>query len=183
MTIDAHLESPPLPRRRRADETPLPGCEERRRLRRTWNLSEAQVAAAFGVTVATVRSWESGRTSPNGRRREAYSAFLRGLAQAASARAARPPVPRPEAATRRSPSPDVTTVLRPRSPRAPGYQAPPVPAPTPPKPASAVRVLSVSPPRDPVSPVRWRRWHLAAASAGVWAAALHLVLTCPPPHL
>ncbi|MER8235762.1 helix-turn-helix domain-containing protein [Streptomyces sp. NPDC094049] len=91
MTIDAHTEPLPRLRRRRTGAGALPAPDERRRLRQTWQLSERQVAEAFGVTVTTVRSWESGRTSPNGRRGEAYSAFLRGLGQAEDARTARVP--------------------------------------------------------------------------------------------
>lgn len=57
----------------------LPCPAERRRLREAWGLSTGQLAAAFGITPATVRSWESGRTSPTGRRRVAYARFLLGL--------------------------------------------------------------------------------------------------------
>ncbi|MFJ2396172.1 RNA polymerase sigma factor [Streptomyces sp. NPDC087843] len=56
--------------------TPLPGREERRRLREAKSLSHADIAAAVGVTAATVRSWESGRTTPCGREREAYAELL-----------------------------------------------------------------------------------------------------------
>ncbi|MFF7254465.1 helix-turn-helix domain-containing protein [Streptomyces microflavus] len=57
----------------------LPSPAERRRLREARGLSTGQLAAAFGITPATVRSWESGRTSPTGRRRVAYARFLLGL--------------------------------------------------------------------------------------------------------
>ncbi|WP_326658499.1 helix-turn-helix domain-containing protein [Streptomyces sp. NBC_00385] len=55
---------------------PLPSPKERRRLREAKSLSEAQVAAAVGVTRATVRAWETGRTSPRGRKREVYARLI-----------------------------------------------------------------------------------------------------------
>lgn len=54
----------------------LPSPKERRRLREARALSEDQVAEALGVTRATVRSWETGRTKPRGRKREAYVKLL-----------------------------------------------------------------------------------------------------------
>ncbi|MFF3172999.1 helix-turn-helix domain-containing protein [Streptomyces sp. NPDC057900] len=75
---------------------PLPSPKERRRLREAKSLSEEQVAAAMGVTRATVRSWETGRTSPRGRKREAYARLI-GTADAAPAPASAstptPPAP------------------------------------------------------------------------------------------
>ncbi|MFJ8009692.1 helix-turn-helix domain-containing protein [Streptomyces fagopyri] len=56
--------------------TPLPGREERRRLREARSLSHADIAAEVGVTAAVVRSWESGRTTPCGRERDAYARLL-----------------------------------------------------------------------------------------------------------
>ncbi|MFG2991466.1 RNA polymerase sigma factor [Streptomyces sp. NPDC048257] len=61
-------------------ELSLPAPKERRRLREAAELTHDEVAAAVGVTAATVRSWESGRTAPRGRKREAYTRFLAGLA-------------------------------------------------------------------------------------------------------
>ncbi|MFG2403480.1 helix-turn-helix domain-containing protein [Streptomyces brevispora] len=55
---------------------PLPPPKELRRLREAKSLSEEQVAAAVGVTRATVRAWETGRTSPRGRKREAYARLI-----------------------------------------------------------------------------------------------------------
>ncbi|MET7642840.1 helix-turn-helix domain-containing protein [Streptomyces sp. NPDC005426] len=55
---------------------PLPSPKERRRLREAKSLSEEQVAAAVGVTRATVRAWETGRTSPRGRKREVYARLI-----------------------------------------------------------------------------------------------------------
>ncbi|MFI9492660.1 helix-turn-helix domain-containing protein [Streptomyces halstedii] len=55
---------------------PLPSPKERRRLREARQLTEEQVATAVGVTPATVRAWETGRTSPRGRRRAAYAKVI-----------------------------------------------------------------------------------------------------------
>ncbi|WP_030763153.1 MULTISPECIES: helix-turn-helix domain-containing protein [unclassified Streptomyces] len=61
-------------------ELSLPAPKERRRLREAAELTHDEVAAAVGVTAATVRSWESGRTAPRGRKREVYTQFLACLA-------------------------------------------------------------------------------------------------------
>ncbi|MFG1669798.1 helix-turn-helix domain-containing protein [Streptomyces sp. Y7] len=58
----------------------LPPPEERRRLREAASLTQAQVAERVGVSRETVRAWESGRTTPRGRRREAYAQLLRTVA-------------------------------------------------------------------------------------------------------
>ncbi|MGR4883077.1 helix-turn-helix domain-containing protein [Streptomyces sp. LARHCF249] len=63
----------------------LPAPKERRRLREAAQLTPEQVASAVGVTTTTVRSWESGRTHPRGRKRALYADFLAGLAAPASA--------------------------------------------------------------------------------------------------
>ncbi|MGW5866024.1 sigma factor-like helix-turn-helix DNA-binding protein [Streptomyces sp. NPDC055239] len=60
--------------------TPLPSPKERRRLREAKSLSQADIAARVGVTRETVRSWESGRSAPRGRRREVYTRLLAELA-------------------------------------------------------------------------------------------------------
>ncbi|MFC9247321.1 helix-turn-helix domain-containing protein [Streptomyces sp. NPDC057136] len=108
-----------------AATTPLPSPKERRRLREEQSLSEGQVAAAVGVTRATVRSWETGRTSPKGRKREAYARLIgsAGKPQPAAERPAAPadrtrpsaPNARPKTAAERAarPSPPPTV---PRSP-------------------------------------------------------------------
>ncbi|MFJ9429104.1 sigma factor-like helix-turn-helix DNA-binding protein [Streptomyces sp. NPDC101490] len=59
-----------------ASAVTLPTPKERRRLREALALSEEQVAEAVGVTKATVRSWETGRSSPRGRKRETYARLL-----------------------------------------------------------------------------------------------------------
>ncbi|MFG2228393.1 helix-turn-helix domain-containing protein [Streptomyces sp. NPDC048723] len=61
-------------------ELSLPAPKERRRLREAAELTHDEVAAAVGVTAATIRSWESGRTAPRGRTRELYTQLLARLA-------------------------------------------------------------------------------------------------------
>ncbi|MGW5987315.1 helix-turn-helix domain-containing protein [Streptomyces anulatus] len=79
----------------------LPSPKERRRLREAKSLSEDQVAAAVGVTRATVRSWETGRTSPRGRKRALYAKLIAPepevLATTAPAAAMTAPTPVPTA--------------------------------------------------------------------------------------
>ncbi|MFJ7270261.1 helix-turn-helix domain-containing protein [Streptomyces sp. NPDC099050] len=65
-------------------ELGLPTPKERRRLREAADLTYEEVAAAVGVTSNTVRSWETGRTHPRGRKLEAYSKLLTRLAADAS---------------------------------------------------------------------------------------------------
>ncbi|MFE3585529.1 helix-turn-helix domain-containing protein [Streptomyces vinaceus] len=78
------------------EEPRLPSPKERRRLREAAGLSFEAVATAVGVRANTVRSWEAARTSPRGRKREAYAAFLRSLASApAPAPAPAPAAPTP----------------------------------------------------------------------------------------
>ncbi|WP_327184686.1 helix-turn-helix domain-containing protein [Streptomyces sp. NBC_01334] len=55
---------------------PLPPPKLRRHLREAASLTQDQVAERVGVTRETVRAWESGRTTPRGRRREAYAQLL-----------------------------------------------------------------------------------------------------------
>ncbi|MFF9050031.1 helix-turn-helix domain-containing protein [Streptomyces erythrochromogenes] len=140
------------PSARRAAGLPEPG--ERRRLREQWGLTTRQVAVAFGVTPATVRSWECGRTAPRGGRREAYRRFLAGLAQhnavdVPGSAGARPAAPVP----RKVVPPEVV----------PRKAVPP------------------SPPSPP-PPGRVRRLRVLGAAACAWSlAALWVILTCPPP--
>ncbi|MFJ3227803.1 helix-turn-helix domain-containing protein [Streptomyces sp. NPDC086783] len=56
--------------------TPLPSPKRRRRLREAAGLTQAQIAARMGVSRETVRAWESGRSAPRGRKREAYAKLL-----------------------------------------------------------------------------------------------------------
>ncbi|WP_157872221.1 helix-turn-helix transcriptional regulator, partial [Streptomyces silaceus] len=74
-------QSPPVP---------LPSPKERRRLREAKSLSQADLAAKVGVTRETVRSWETGRTNPRGRKREAYAKLLNAIA---AEKTAEEPVP------------------------------------------------------------------------------------------
>ncbi|MEU3199153.1 helix-turn-helix domain-containing protein [Streptomyces sp. NPDC006996] len=69
----------------RSPAAPLPPPGERRRLREAGALTRAQLAARVGVRPETVRSWESGRSTPRGRNREAYAKLLAGVARPAEA--------------------------------------------------------------------------------------------------
>ncbi|MGW0754436.1 helix-turn-helix domain-containing protein [Streptomyces sp. NPDC002587] len=110
----------------RGSELHLPAPKERRRLREAADLTHEQVAAAVGVTVTTVRSWEAGRTDPRGRKREAYATFLTGLAEPSQ------DAPSPEAEGSTSADPD------PPSPAASGAEADPAMTPAAPVPAVVV---------------------------------------------
>jgi DNA-directed RNA polymerase specialized sigma24 family protein len=74
---------------------PLPPPEERRRLREAGALRQAQVAARVGVSHETVRAWETGRTTPRGRTREAYASLLAELATSAADSPGEPGAPAP----------------------------------------------------------------------------------------
>lgn len=173
---------------RRSDgKAPLPAPEERARLRRAWQLTDEQVAASFGVTTATVRSWESGRTTPTGLRRAAYAAFLSGLSQGlapAAAGTAAPPVavhPTRRAARRRPRRPADRPQARPaRRHGPPTLSATPEVAPGR-APVSVALPVGAGP--DPVTPARRRRLRIMAAAACAWTVFLHLMITSPPPHL
>ncbi|MGW0395557.1 helix-turn-helix domain-containing protein [Streptomyces sp. NPDC003042] len=83
-------------------ELGLPSPKERRKLREAGELTHEEVAAAMGVAVSTVRSWETGRTRPRGKKREAYGKFLARLADPdayADADAAADPTAEAEAGT------------------------------------------------------------------------------------
>ncbi|MGW2300997.1 sigma factor-like helix-turn-helix DNA-binding protein [Streptomyces sp. NPDC001809] len=151
-----------------ASSATLPTPKERRRLREALALSEEQVAEAMGVTKATVRAWETGRSAPRGRKREAYAKLL------GTSGPGDPPT-RPTAPSPPSPSaaPTAPTAAdgadhpaEPRSgppspvrPQAPAKDRPQVPAmdrPQPPAPAPAAHVRpkpaakrAAKPPRAP----------------------------------
>lgn len=55
---------------------PLPPPGERRRLRESLSLTQAQVAERVGVSRETVRAWENGRTTPRGRKAQTYASLL-----------------------------------------------------------------------------------------------------------
>lgn len=95
----------------RSPATPLPPPKARRRLRETAALTQAQLAARVGVTRETVRAWESGRTTPRGRKREAYAKLLNTLAEEATARRSKPePAASPEPAPQPAAVPVVVAV-------------------------------------------------------------------------
>ncbi|MGC3004463.1 helix-turn-helix domain-containing protein, partial [Streptomyces sp. G35A] len=134
----------------RRPATPLPPPAERRRLREAALLTPVQLAARLGVEPGTVRAWESGRTTPRGRRREAYAKLLTTLAEPAG-RSAPPEAGSPAARHRRPGTPVVTVGPEKRGPR--GRRAPVAPessaftqAPPPPPPPPP------SSPRPPASP-------------------------------
>ncbi|MEU0245764.1 sigma factor-like helix-turn-helix DNA-binding protein [Streptomyces sp. NPDC006235] len=58
---------------------PLPPPKERRRLREAASLTRAQLASRLGVTSETVRGWETGRSTPRGRKGEKYAKLLNSL--------------------------------------------------------------------------------------------------------
>ncbi|WP_030233489.1 MULTISPECIES: helix-turn-helix domain-containing protein [unclassified Streptomyces] len=62
---------------------PLPPPEERRRLREAASLTRAQLASRVGVSSETVRGWETGRSTPRGRRAEKYAKLLDSLSRPA----------------------------------------------------------------------------------------------------
>jgi DNA-directed RNA polymerase specialized sigma24 family protein/DNA-binding XRE family transcriptional regulator len=61
--------------------SPLPPPPERRRLREASSLTQIQLATRLGIPSRTVNSWETGRTTPRGRRRKAYVALLSELSR------------------------------------------------------------------------------------------------------
>ncbi|MFE9754688.1 helix-turn-helix domain-containing protein [Streptomyces microflavus] len=181
----------------------LPCPAERRRLREAWGLSTGQLAAAFGITPATVRSWESGRTSPTGRRRVAYARFLLGLSltQQLPDTGGRDGTRATERAFGRGPA-----VPEPRGSRSPAVPVSPPHAPEPVRHATpaagraahttpaagqaahttppAGRPAHTFPPRvrrsvDRVSAGRRRRLRYAVCAWGAWALALYVLFTMP----
>ncbi|MEU3577000.1 helix-turn-helix domain-containing protein [Streptomyces globisporus] len=115
---------------------PLPSPKERRRLREAKSLSEEEVAAAVGVTRATVRSWETGRTSPRGRKRALYAKLI------APEPAVKPPVVTAEAAAVVATSAAADLPEAPPLPEAPSPAAPP--SDPPPAPMSDPRTGAVA---------------------------------------
>ncbi|MFJ9685585.1 helix-turn-helix domain-containing protein [Streptomyces bacillaris] len=135
---------------------PLPSPKERRRLREARSLSEEQVAEAVGVTRATVRSWETGRTSPRGRKRALYAKLLAPDPASASAGAQAPAPAGAQASAstsaaepRQRPTPASAPATAPKAPPPPPPTAPSLAAPAPePVPAVAAPV-SPPPPSGP----------------------------------
>ncbi|MFE3826295.1 sigma factor-like helix-turn-helix DNA-binding protein [Streptomyces sp. NPDC059092] len=73
-------QSTPRPGPADAADSALPAPKERRRLREARAMTEKQAATAVGVSRATIRSWETGRTTPRGRKGEVYAKLLAGIA-------------------------------------------------------------------------------------------------------
>ncbi|MEV7460468.1 helix-turn-helix domain-containing protein [Streptomyces rubiginosohelvolus] len=106
---------------------PLPSPKERRRLREAKSLSEKEVAAAVGVTRATVRSWETGRASPRGRKRALYAKLI-APEPAVKPPAVKPSVVKPPAVTPEAGAAAVPEAAAAAVPEAPDLPvAPPVP--------------------------------------------------------
>ncbi|NEB05082.1 helix-turn-helix domain-containing protein [Streptomyces sp. SID13726] len=170
--------------RRRDGKAPLPGPDERVRLRQSWRLSEEQLAQAFGVSAATVRSWERGRTSPAGARRAAYAAFLSGLSHGLLPAPADTATPAADTRPSRRPRrPSAAPAVRPLPVTGPGDRAVHRAAPVLPGRAAVARGLPVGAGPDPVAPARLRRFRLVCAATGLWIAVGHLMATAPPTHL
>ncbi|MGW2177401.1 sigma factor-like helix-turn-helix DNA-binding protein [Streptomyces sp. NPDC001732] len=139
---------------------PLPSPKERRRLREAKSLSEEQVATAVGVTRATVRSWETGRSTPRGRKREVYARLIDG---GRTGPQATPPNSRtktatantrPKAAAKRAARPTSPTTVA-RLPRSvvstkPGPSA--QPSPRPPNPVEATGSTAMAPTEPGTTP-------------------------------
>ncbi|MFF2780111.1 helix-turn-helix domain-containing protein [Streptomyces sp. NPDC058052] len=131
----------------------LPTPKERRRLREALALSEEQVAEAMGVTKATVKAWETGRSSPRGRKRETYAKLLAGP----PADQERPP-DRERARDRDQAAPDTAQAAAPApaaaqapapAPAASPKAAAPTPAPTANVRPKAAAKRAARPPRAP----------------------------------
>ncbi|MFE2296352.1 helix-turn-helix domain-containing protein [Streptomyces sp. NPDC059452] len=131
---------------------PLPSPKERRRLREAKSLSEEQVAAAVGVTRATVRSWETGRTSPRGRKRTLYAKLI--APDPEPAPAARPEaVERTERKERKEPPPEAVRATEQKEPSPEALpateQKEPSPEPALPSAPASTRPAQESPPPAP----------------------------------
>ncbi|MFG2624178.1 sigma factor-like helix-turn-helix DNA-binding protein [Streptomyces sp. NPDC048473] len=120
---------------------PLPSPKERRRLREANSLSEEQVATVVGVAQATVQSWETGRATPRGRKREAYARLISG---GRTGPEATPPNTRiKSAAPNIRPKAAVKRAARPATPTTVARSSKPV--------ASTKPVTSTKPPSRPLS--------------------------------
>ncbi|MGX1271889.1 helix-turn-helix domain-containing protein [Streptomyces phaeoluteigriseus] len=126
-------------------DTPLPPPKERRRLREKGSLTQAQLAARLGVSRETVRAWETGRSTPSGRRKESYGKLLASLAATPSAEARGPQ--EPDGDSKLTVSLSKTEKPKPATPTAAPAQAPtatlaaPAPASAAPTPAQAFDAL------------------------------------------
>ncbi|MET9820762.1 helix-turn-helix domain-containing protein [Streptomyces sp. NPDC006349] len=112
----------------RGPATPLPPPRERRRLRETAALTQAQLGTRVGVAPGTVRAWESGRTTPRGRKREAYAKLLATLAgEDPAGRATRAPEEEPDSGPVREAEPETTPETHAQPHPQPGPEAKPRP--------------------------------------------------------
>ncbi|WP_037666399.1 helix-turn-helix domain-containing protein, partial [Streptomyces lividans] len=108
----------------RGPATPLPPPKERRRLRESAALTQPQLATQVGVAPGTVRAWESGRTTPRGRKREAYAKLLKTLAEEEAAQAqAQAPEQEPKPEAEPQPQPELEPQPQPQPVAAPGPTA------------------------------------------------------------
>ncbi|MFE7480113.1 helix-turn-helix domain-containing protein [Streptomyces sp. NPDC057552] len=131
---------------------PLPSPKERRRLREAKSLSEEQVAAAVGVTRATVRSWETGRTSPRGRKRTLYAKLIAPDPEPAPAPASAlepAPAPPPSAA---DPEPVQKPVQKQKRVQKPEPEATPAPPTAPAPPPAPPQAPVPEPESEPAEP-------------------------------
>ncbi|MFG3129235.1 helix-turn-helix domain-containing protein [Streptomyces tendae] len=130
----------------RSPATPLPPPKARRRLRETAALTQTQLADRVGVTPATVRAWESGRTTPRGRKREAYAKLLKSLAEEETVRAPEPePEPEPKREPGAKPQPQPPEA-KPQPEPEPQPQPEPRPQPQPqPQPVAAPEPVALTP--------------------------------------
>ncbi|MCX5228168.1 helix-turn-helix domain-containing protein [Streptomyces sp. NBC_00233] len=134
-----------------ASSVTLPPPKERRRLREALALSEEQVAEAMGVTKATVRAWETGRSAPRGRKREAYAKLLGTYGpgdapSSADASAASPPTASPASEPPAEPRSGPPSPVR---PQAPGKAQAQAPAPTANVRPKAAAKRAAKPPKAP----------------------------------
>ncbi|AVH56962.1 MULTISPECIES: helix-turn-helix domain-containing protein [Streptomyces] len=131
-------------------DTPLPPPKERRRLREAQSLTLAEFAAKVGVTPKTVRSWESGRTTPRGHKREAYAQLLTAAAEL-EADHRRPTPAETEVAARHEPA--VPALVGAEASPAPAEEAlAPAPAPTPTPTPTLENTKPTPPPLAPPPP-------------------------------
>ncbi|MFD8450780.1 sigma factor-like helix-turn-helix DNA-binding protein [Streptomyces coelicoflavus] len=107
---------------------PLPPPKARRHLRETAALTQTQLASRVGVTPGTVRAWESGRTTPRGRKREAYAKLLKTLADEETARRTTR-TPRPEEDSAPETAPETAPAPAPSTPSKPTAKPQPEPVP------------------------------------------------------
>ncbi|MGW0961065.1 DNA-directed RNA polymerase sigma-70 factor [Streptomyces gelaticus] len=123
-------------------------------MREAKSLSEEQVATVTGVTRAAVRSWRTGRTTPRGRKREAYAKLING---GRTSRQATPPSARTEpAAPNTRPKAAVKRAARPAAPTTVARLSEPVtstkPPSRPPTPVEATGSTAMAPTEPGTTP-------------------------------